>query len=85
MDRDFFAELTEAWFQTNDSFPFNRTDLEEYDSESAIMIEAAWQREQTYTVLPLIHQTRLLQVSLVELLNIDQRQDYFFENHKPMI
>lgn len=39
---EFFAELTESYFGRNDFFPFNRTELAEYDSVGYAMIEKAW-------------------------------------------
>jgi hypothetical protein len=39
---EFFAELTEAYFGLNDYFPFNKSDLEQYDSVGYSMIEKVW-------------------------------------------
>ena len=39
---EFFAELTEAYFGLNDCFPFNKSDLEQYDSIGYSMIEKVW-------------------------------------------
>ena len=40
--QEYFAELTEAWFWTNDYYPFNRQELLRYDPTGASMIEDAW-------------------------------------------
>lgn len=42
---EFFAELTEAYYGTNDFFPFNRQELEAFDPASAEVIREAWMRE----------------------------------------
>lgn len=39
---EFFAELTEAYFATNDAYPFVRPELEQYDPDSVDAMEAAW-------------------------------------------
>jgi len=41
---EFFAELTEAYFGKNDYFPFNRTELMNYDKESGMLIKKVWQQ-----------------------------------------
>ncbi|MFY8005187.1 MAG: RICIN domain-containing protein [Chitinophagaceae bacterium] len=41
---EFFAELTEAYFGKNDYFPFNRTELMNYDNESGLLIKKVWQQ-----------------------------------------
>jgi hypothetical protein len=41
-EKEFFAELSEAYFGLNDFFPFNRLDLEKFDPPSAQMIHEAW-------------------------------------------
>ena len=43
--REYFAELTEAWFWSNDYFPFNRQELQAHDALGATVVEAAWQME----------------------------------------
>lgn len=40
--REYFAELTEAWFGRNDYAPFNREELVEVDPAGASMIEKVW-------------------------------------------
>jgi hypothetical protein len=41
---EFFAELSEAYFGTNDFFPFTRDDLKEFDPSSYRAISDAWGR-----------------------------------------
>ncbi|MEN9434136.1 MAG: hypothetical protein RLZZ422_1725 [Pseudomonadota bacterium] len=41
-EREYFAELTEAYFGTNDYYPFNRQQLKEYDPIGHAMIETIW-------------------------------------------
>ncbi|HBF23241.1 MAG TPA: hypothetical protein DDW23_05420 [Planctomycetes bacterium] len=40
--QEFFAELSEAYWGTNDFFPFVRAELLVHDAESALMIQNAW-------------------------------------------
>ena len=40
--KEYFAELTEAWFWENDYYPFNRAELLEFDPVGAAVVEAAW-------------------------------------------
>ncbi len=41
-DKEFFAELSEAWWGTNDFFPFVRAEILEFDPETAKALERAW-------------------------------------------
>jgi hypothetical protein len=41
-EREYFAELTEAYFGRNDFYPFNREELRKHDPTGYRMIEAAW-------------------------------------------
>jgi hypothetical protein len=41
-DREYFAEATEAYFGTNDFFPFVRSELKQHDPRGYAMIEKAW-------------------------------------------
>lgn len=41
-EREYFAELTEAYFGQNDYYPFNRKQLKEYDPIGHAMIETVW-------------------------------------------
>lgn len=50
---EFFAELTEAYFSTNDAYPFVRPELQEYDPESVDAIERAWGFTATWTACEL--------------------------------
>jgi len=43
-EREYFAELTEAWFGVNDIYPFVRAELLEHDPAGAAAIAAAWSR-----------------------------------------
>jgi hypothetical protein len=40
---EFFAELSEAYFGTNDFYPFTRSDLKEFDPSSYRVISDAWE------------------------------------------
>jgi len=40
--KEFFAEMTEAFFATNDFFPFTRAELEEYDPATCRLLEDLW-------------------------------------------
>lgn len=39
---EYFAELTEAYFGKNDYYPFNKTDLKEFDPIGYELMESAW-------------------------------------------
>jgi hypothetical protein len=41
--KEFFAELTEAYFGTNDFFPFNRAELKEAEPEIYELMKAIWE------------------------------------------
>lgn len=41
-EREYFCEITEAWFGFNDFFPFNAVDLKTHDPEGARLMEAVW-------------------------------------------
>ena len=40
--KEYFAELTEAFFSRNDFFPFNREDLKQHDPEAERLLEQLW-------------------------------------------
>lgn len=40
--KEFFAEMTEAYFATNDFYPFVRAELSEYDPETHRLLKAIW-------------------------------------------
>lgn len=40
--REYFAECTEAFFATNDFYPFNRAELEAYDPQMAALLRRLW-------------------------------------------
>jgi D-alanyl-D-alanine carboxypeptidase len=42
-EREYFAELSEAWFGVNDFYPFVRAELLEHDPEGAAAVAAAWE------------------------------------------
>jgi hypothetical protein len=44
-NHEFFAELSEAYFGTNDFFPFTRDDLKAFDPGSLAVVERAWNRQ----------------------------------------
>lgn len=41
-EKEYFAELTEAYFGKNDFYPFTRGDLEKYDPAGFKMVQDAW-------------------------------------------
>jgi len=41
--KEFFAEMTEAYFGVNDFFPFNRAELKEAEPEILAMLSAIWE------------------------------------------
>lgn len=43
-DKEYFAEITEAYFGTNDFFPFNRAELERHDPQGYALMERIWRR-----------------------------------------
>lgn len=44
-EKEFFAELTEAYFGLNDYYPFVRSELETYDPAGFDMIERVWEQD----------------------------------------
>lgn len=42
-DQEYFAEMTEAFFGTNDFYPFVRAELKEADPEMFALMEQAWE------------------------------------------
>jgi len=43
-EREYFAELSEAWFWENDFYPFVRQDVVDFDPLGAEVVEASWAR-----------------------------------------
>ncbi len=43
-EKEFFAEASEAWFGTNDFYPFVRAELRQHDPGLAKVLEEAWGR-----------------------------------------
>lgn len=43
--REYFAELSEAYFGKNDIYPFTRSDLKCYDPEGYRVVEMLWARQ----------------------------------------
>jgi hypothetical protein len=41
-EMEYFAELTEAYFGTNDFFPFNRAELKQHDPQGFKLMERVW-------------------------------------------
>src|SRR5262249_45521727 len=46
-DEEFFAELSESYFGTNDFYPFVRTELKDYDPASYELIRRLWNTSPT--------------------------------------
>lgn len=42
--KEYFAELTEAYFASNDFFPFNRAELFDFDPDGYELIRQAWEQ-----------------------------------------
>ncbi len=42
--KEYFAEITEAYFGTNDFYPFNRAELERHDPQGFALMERIWRR-----------------------------------------
>jgi hypothetical protein len=40
--QEYFAELTEAWFGTNDFYPFVRAEVTKHDPEGAKLLRKLW-------------------------------------------
>lgn len=40
--KEYFAEATEAWFGTNDFYPFVRSELAEHDPQLDTVLEKIW-------------------------------------------
>jgi hypothetical protein len=43
-EKEYFAELTEAYFGKNDYYPFNREELEKFDPTGYALMQAAWDK-----------------------------------------
>ena len=43
-DQEYFAELTEAYFSTNDFYPFVRPEVKEHDPQMFEVLKKAWER-----------------------------------------
>jgi hypothetical protein len=43
-EKEYFAECSEAWFGTNDFYPFVRAELRDFDPEAARLLEELWGR-----------------------------------------
>ncbi|MFZ4540840.1 MAG: hypothetical protein ACOYNL_03380 [Rickettsiales bacterium] len=41
-EKEYFAELSEAYFGVNDYYPYTRDELEKYDPEGFTMLQAVW-------------------------------------------
>jgi hypothetical protein len=41
-EREFFAELSEAYFGTNDFYPFVRAEVQQHDPETLALLEEVW-------------------------------------------
>jgi len=46
-DREFFAEMTEAYFGTNDFYPFVRAEIADYDPPVRALLDEVWGRQET--------------------------------------
>ncbi len=44
-DQEYFAELSEAWFGTNDFFPFVRGEVIEHDPDAANLLREVWGKQ----------------------------------------
>jgi hypothetical protein len=41
-EKEYFAECSEAWFGTNDFYPFVRAELRDFDPKGASLLETVW-------------------------------------------
>ena len=41
-EKEYFAELTEAYYGFNDFYPFNREQLQAFDPAGYLLVEQAW-------------------------------------------
>lgn len=46
--KEYFAEMTEAWFGTNDFYPFIRPELKEASPETAALMRQVWMKDEPY-------------------------------------
>lgn len=44
-EKEFFAEMSEAWFGMNDFYPFNRAEVREFDVTLADELHMWWQAD----------------------------------------
>ena len=44
-DKEYFAECSEAFFGTNDFYPFVRSELKEHDSTMHALLRRLWELE----------------------------------------
>ena len=40
--KEYFAETTEAFFSTNDIYPFNKEELKKHDADMFALLEQLW-------------------------------------------
>ena len=41
-EMEYFAEMSEAWFGTNDYYPFDREDLKAHDTQAYNLMQEVW-------------------------------------------
>ena len=51
-DQEYFAEATEAFFGTNDFYPFVRAELQEFDPEMYKLLRQVWGVDQPRNTKP---------------------------------
>ena len=49
-DHEYFAEISEAYFGTNDYYPFTRAELKRHDPEMFEILEEVWKVKEVYQV-----------------------------------
>ncbi len=52
--REYFAELTEAYFGKNDFYPFNRSELQSHDTQGFAAVRSTWQGDINRKIEPVV-------------------------------
>ena len=77
--KEYFAELTEAYFGVNDFFPFTRDELREYDPPGCRLMEEVWGKRKDDVRLTVVNETKKEAL----LYWLDGRRLVFYARIKP--
>jgi hypothetical protein len=77
--KEYFAELTEAYFGVNDFFPFTRDELREYDPPGYRLMEEVWGKRKDDVALTVANETK----KEAQLYWLDGRKLVFYGRIKP--